>query len=67
MRERFREEIEKGASGSGNPDEVQRNRDFLALQNMLPVALQRTQAKETGKNALIRFAAVTEEVVELSD
>ncbi len=61
MRERFLAEIEKGASGSGNPDEVQRNREFLALQNMLPVALQRTQAEQTGSNALIRFAAVTEE------
>jgi hypothetical protein len=67
MRERFSQEIEKGASGSGNQDEVQRNREFLALQNMLPVALQRTQADENGKSALLRFAAVTEEEVEFSD
>lgn len=66
MRERFRQEIEQGASGACHPDEVQRNRQFLALQNMLSVALQRTQTEETGKSALIRFAAVTEEEVELS-
>lgn len=66
MREQFSKEIEKGASSNGHPDEVQRNREFLALQNMLPVALQRTQNEETGKRALIRFAAVTEESVELS-
>ncbi|WNT36860.1 MULTISPECIES: lipase family protein [Enterobacter] len=65
MRVMFREEVEKGAAYS-NPDEVERNREFLALQDMLPVALRRTQAKETGKNALLRFAAVTEEEVELS-
>ncbi len=65
MREKFRKEVEKGAP-YGNPDEVARNREFLALQDMLPVALSRTQAEETGKNALLRFAAVTEEEVELS-
>lgn len=65
MRLMFREEVEKGAAYS-NPDEVERNREFLALQDMLPVALRRTQAEETGKNALLRFAAVTEEEVELS-
>lgn len=65
MRVMFREEVEKGAAYS-NPDEVERNREFLALQDMLPVALRLTQAEETGKNALLRFAAVTEEEVELS-
>ncbi|MEC5343089.1 lipase family protein [Brenneria populi] len=65
MRELFLEEIEKGNLCSGNPDEVQRNREFLALQDMLPVTLQRMQAEDTGKNALIRFAAVTEEEIEL--
>ncbi|WP_072929209.1 lipase family protein [Nissabacter archeti] len=63
---RFREEVEQGASGRGNPDEVQRNREFLALQDMLPVTLSRMQAEETGKKALLRFAAVTEEDVEFS-
>jgi len=65
MRVMFREEVEKGAA-CNNSDEVERNREFLALQDMLPVALRRTQAEETGKNALLRFAAVTEEEVELS-
>ncbi len=65
MRVMFREEVEKGAAYS-NPEEVERNREFLALQDMLPVALRLTQAEETGKNALLRFAAVTEEEVELS-
>lgn len=67
MRERFTREIENGAAGHASPDEAQRNREFLALQNMLPVAIQRTQAEETGKNALIRFATVTEEEIELSN
>ena len=65
MRVMFRDQVEKGAAYS-NPDEVERNREFLALQDMLPVALRRTEADETGKNALLRFAAVTEEEVELS-
>lgn len=65
MRVMFREEVEKGAAYS-NPEEVERNREFLALQDMLPVALRLIQAEETGKNALLRFAAVTEEEVELS-
>lgn len=65
MRAMFREEVEKSATYS-NPDEVERNREFLALQDMLPVALRRTQEEENGKNALLRFAAVTEEEVELS-
>ncbi|WP_343648206.1 lipase family protein [Enterobacter sp.] len=65
MRIMFREEVEKGAAYS-NPDEIERNREFLALQDMLPVALKRTQAEVTGRNALLRFAAVTEEEVELS-
>lgn len=66
MRELFSEEVEQAATGSGNPDEVRRNREFLALQDMLPVALRLTQAESTGKNALLRFAAVTEEDVEFS-
>lgn len=66
MRERFKEEVDKGASQNANEDEVKRNREFLALQDMLPIALQRTQSEETGKNSLIRFAAATEEDVEFS-
>lgn len=64
-RERFRLVVKNGrGAGHCNQDEVQRNERFLALQNMLPAALSRTQAKETGRNALLRFAAVTEEEVE---
>jgi len=33
---------------------------------MLPVALRLTQAENIGKNALLRFSAVTEEEVEFS-
>ncbi|BEM74017.1 hypothetical protein SME36J_51890 (plasmid) [Serratia marcescens] len=65
MRALFRESVEKNANFS-NPDEVERNREFLALRDMLSVALRLTQGDETGKNALQRFAAVTEEEVELS-
>lgn len=65
MRTLFREEVEKSAAYS-NPDEVRRNREFLALQDMLPVTLNRKRAEETGKNALIRFAEVTDEDVEFS-
>ena len=65
MREKFKEELEE-ASGRANQDELKRNREFLALEDMLPVALRRTQAEETGKNALSRFATSTEEDVEFS-
>lgn len=65
-RAEFSQEIEKGASAQGNQDEIQRNREFIALQDMLPVTLNRTRSEETGKNALIRFAAVTEEEIEFS-
>ncbi len=65
MRALFREGVEQKANFS-NPDEVERNREFLALQDMLPMALRLIQAEETGKNALLRFAAVTEEEIELS-
>ena len=65
MRDRFRKSVEQKASFS-HPDEVERNREFLALQDMLSVALRLTQAEETGKNALLRFSAVTEEEVEFS-
>lgn len=65
MRTLFRKEVEKSAAYS-NQDEVERNREFLALQDMLPVTLNRTRAEETGRNALIRFAEVTDEDVEFS-
>jgi len=65
MRTRFREAVEQKANYS-NPDEVERNREFLALQDMLPVALSRMNENEEGRNALCRFVTVTEEEVELS-
>jgi len=64
VRTLFRKGVEQKANFS-NPNEVERNREFLALQDMLPLALRLTQAEETGKNALLRFAALTEEEVEL--
>lgn len=67
MRGGFQREIELSAtSGRGNKDEIQRNREFISLQNMLSVTLNQTMAEEISKNALIRFAEITEEEVELS-
>ncbi len=54
-----------GGETMSHTKKVERNRKFLALQDMLPVVLRLTQAEESGKNALLRFAAVTEEDVEL--
>lgn len=65
-RAQFSQEIEAGATAHGNQDEIQRNRQFVTLQNMLPVTLNRTRSMETGQNALKRFAAVTEEEIEIS-
>jgi len=64
MRALFREGVEQRANFS-HPGELERNREFLALQDMLPIAMRQILAEETGKNALLRFAAVTEEEVEL--
>lgn len=66
MREKFRQEIEKGALVNGQPDEIKRNREFLALQNMLPVAMRNIKSEDISNNALLRYAAVTEESVELN-
>jgi hypothetical protein len=66
-RERFRIAVEKYASNNENSDEIQRNRLFLELHDMLIVALRRLKESETGMNALIRFAAITEEEVEFSN
>lgn len=63
-REQFENEVKGGDSGNSNQHETQRNRQFLVLQNMLPMALQRTQSEETGRNALLRFAAVAKENAE---
>jgi len=65
-RSQFSAEVESALSNRANPFEVQRNRDFLALQAMLPITLQLINSAEIGRNALKRFAAVTEEEIELS-
>lgn len=66
-REKFQLHVEKAATSTrGNEDEIARNREFIKLQSMLPVALTSIRSELTGKNALSRFAAVTEEEVELS-
>lgn len=67
MRNQFREAVEESAAEYRQEDEVARNRIFLSLQDMLPVALQHMREDEEGQNALSRFAAVTEEEVELSN
>lgn len=67
MRNQFREAVEESAAEYRQEDEVARNRIFLSLQDMLPVALQRMRENEEGLNALSRFAAVTEEEVEFSN
>lgn len=67
MRIRFSEVVEESAAEYRHPDEVARNRIFLSLQDMLPMALQHMYEDEEGRNALSRFVAVTEEEVELSN
>jgi type VI secretion system protein VasL len=67
MRDGFQRDMELAAnSGNSNQDELERNRIFYQLQNMLSVSLDLTRKEVTGKNALIRFAEMTEEEVELS-
>lgn len=53
-------------SGSCDQNELQRNKIFMKLQNMLPATLNLTLSGVTGQNALARYANVTEEVVEIS-
>lgn len=66
-REGFQQGIESAAkSGNCNQDELQRNRIFIELQNLLPSCLKLTSDELTVKNALTRYAGVTEEEVELS-
>lgn len=49
------------------PEELKRNRMFLALQDMLGNTLDVTRKLPGGENALVRFKSVTEEEVELSN
>jgi type VI secretion system protein VasL len=67
MRDAFQRDMELAAnSGNSNQDELERNRIFYQLQNMLSVSLDLTRMEVTGKNALIRYEEMTEEEVELS-
>lgn len=49
------------------PEELKRNRMFLALQDMMGNTLDVTRKLPGGENALVRFRSVTEEEVELSN
>ncbi|NIY49137.1 hypothetical protein [Cedecea colo] len=66
-REEFESSMDLAAkSGSCDQNELQRNRIFVELQNMIPVTLNLTLSEVPGKNALARYANVTEEEVEIS-
>lgn len=66
-REEFVKSMDLAAkSGSCDQNELQRNRIFVELQNMLPTTLNLTLSGVAGKNALARYANVTEEDVEIS-
>ncbi|HHL2500962.1 TPA: lipase family protein [Yersinia enterocolitica] len=65
-RDDFRQQmVDYGANSP--PEELKRNRMFLALQDMLGSTLDVTKALPGGENALSRFKSVTEEEVELSN
>ncbi len=65
-RDDFRQQmVDYGASSP--PEELKRNRMFLAVQDMLGNTLGVTKALPRGENALSRFKSVTEEEVELSN
>ncbi|MFY7112798.1 lipase family protein [Enterobacter cloacae complex sp. SHL020] len=62
-REDFRQQmVDYGASSP--PEEVKRNRMFLALQDMVGSSLTITRKLPGGENALTRFKSVAEEEVE---
>lgn len=66
-RKEFEQKMEAAAkSGNCNQNELQRNRIFVELQKMLSVSLKLTSDEVEGKNALTRYALVTEEDVEIS-
>jgi hypothetical protein len=65
-REDFRQQmVQYGASAP--PEELKRNRMFLALQDMLGNTLAVTRKLPGGDNALVRFKSVAGEEVELSN
>ncbi|EGO8118882.1 hypothetical protein LHS70_005089 [Escherichia coli] len=64
-REDFRQQM-KQFGDSAPPEEMKRNRIFLALQDMVGNTLDQTRKMPGGENALIRFKSVAEEEVESS-
>lgn len=64
-RRNFREQMEKYGEHSP-PEELKRNRMFLALQDLLGSSLTETRKMPGGEHALVRFNFVAEEEVEPS-
>ncbi|PYG48010.1 lipase (class 3) [Pantoea sp. AG1095] len=62
----FRQQMDTFGDSSP-PEELKRNRMFLALQDMVGNSLIITRKYPGGENALIRFKSVAEEEVELSN
>ncbi|MFP2421409.1 lipase family protein [Pseudescherichia vulneris] len=62
-REEFSEQVEQASKlgKSVSQDEVNRNKMFLVLQNMLPKTLEISQSKDTWNNSLTRFKKVAKE------
>lgn len=62
-REEFSEQVEQASKlgKSVSQDEVNRNKMFLVLQNMLPKTLEISQSKDTWNNSLARFKKVAKE------
>ncbi|EOF7416263.1 lipase family protein [Salmonella enterica] len=65
-RDDFRQQMEQFGKDAP-PEEMKRNRMFLALQDMLGSTLDQTRKMPGGENALVRFKSVAEEEVELSN
>ncbi|EAQ4906429.1 lipase family protein [Salmonella enterica] len=62
-REEFSEQVEQASKlgGSVSQDEVNRNKIFLVLQDMLPKTLNISRSKDTWNNSLERFKKVAKE------
>lgn len=64
-REDFRQQMTQYGKDAP-PEEMKRNRMFLALQDMLGSTLDQTRKLPGGENALVRFKSVAEEEIESS-